>query len=86
MTFRQIDSPLVGQTRAYMPRGYSPYAPAQGTIYPESYVLLTGDIVTIESAWIRDYLPTDAPTVYYVLSHTTGKRTHVTETELIKVP
>lgn len=86
MTFRQIDSPLVGQIRAYMPKGFSPYAPLHGTPIPDSSIILNGDIVTIESAWTRDYLPATAPTVYYVLSHTTGKRTHVTETELIKVP
>lgn len=86
MTFRQIESSLVGQIRVYMPRGFSPYEPANREEIDNWDIILTGDIVTIESAWTRDYLPTTAPTVYYVLSHTTGKRTHVTESDLIKVP
>lgn len=79
--FRQIESPYVGTTAAYMPRGRSPYDPMRGD-GDSSVILYNGDRVTIESAWTRDYLPADAPTLYYVRSYVTGKCTHVTASDL----
>lgn len=81
--YRQIDSPHVGIESAYLPQGRMPYD-VSGEI-DGTTILRNGDPVTILSAWTRDYLPADAPTLYYVRSHNTGHATHVVGADLVGV-
>lgn len=82
--FRQIESPHVGTDSAYIPQGRMPYDCAN-EIDGGTTILRNGDPVTILSAWTRDYLPADAPTLYYVRSHNTGFSTHVVGADLYTV-
>ena len=79
--FTLTTHPHVGTERIYIHQGASPYQPephdGKGVA-----VLFPGDVVTVESAWVRPYLDDTAPTLLYVLSHTTGQRTHVTADDL----
>lgn len=75
------DDKLVGTQRLFMPQGYSPYQ-ISGISRGENWVLCNGDMVTVESAWTRDYLPPTDPNLYYVRSHRTGLATHVTFDEI----
>lgn len=71
---------LVGATRAYVPAGFA-WSPVDPTP-DKNTIMCSGDIVTVESAWGRDYLE-NAPLLYYVTSHRTGQKTHVTAGDLV---
>lgn len=79
--FAPTEHPYVGTTRAYLPQGFSPYAPPSD-YRDSSMVIYSGDTVDVLSAWCRPYLPDDAPTLLYVRSHRTGKCSHVVAADL----
>lgn len=77
--FRQIEHPLIGETKTYLPADSKPcILPLSGRV-----VTFPGDIVTVDSAWTRDYLKAGAPDLLYVTSLTTGYSTHVTASDLV---
>ena len=73
---------LVGKVMTYLPKGSSPYAPIP--IRTGVTILQSGDPVTVQSAWDRDYL-VNPPVLLYVTSHNTGESTHVIENDLIEI-
>lgn len=79
MPFTPADHPYVGTRRAYIPSGFSPYAPEP--IGPDT-VGSNGNTVTVHSAWTRDYLPNGGVTLLYVQFMATGRFTHVTAADL----
>jgi hypothetical protein len=88
--YRQVEHDAVGTVAGYLPTGYAlcdPYAPDEQIAPAKPYtagggiILWNGDTVDVLSAWTRDYL-TDAPTLLYVRSRSTGESTHVSERDL----
>ena len=81
--FDKIEHEFVGTTRAYLPQGATPYAVVPVSDRPGlSIILYPGDTVDVLSAWTRNYLPPDAPALFYVRSRNTGQCTHVVAADL----
>ena len=79
--FDPIEHEIVGQDFMFMPPGKSPFQIRREAHAPRA-ILITGDRVTVESAWTRPFLSDDAPDLFYVRSHNTGEATHVVRGDL----
>jgi hypothetical protein len=82
MTFTPVTHGWVGTIRGYLPQGFMPYQPEIDPPFCPDAILYNGDIVEVKSAFTRDYLPPDAPLIFYVTSFTTGRSTHVVASDL----
>lgn len=73
--FEQIAHEYVGTERFYKDASFAPVAAG-----PE-VILAPGDIVTVESAWMRFWLP-DSDVLFYVRSWRTNEASHVIASDI----
>lgn len=90
--FEPINHPYVGTWRVFIPQGFSPVDTKSPFWWEKAQepagaiILEPGQLVRVESAWTRPYLPGGGADLLYVYSPKSGESTHVVAADLIRDP